>query len=242
MQQLRRIEPDALRVGLGSPDDGRIMNAKAHPALDIDRLAAFQPVVERAVLRQPSCRDVALDRVAVGQFQDLLALATRHLSVEKNCLVLDEAPLKARGVVAADIGFLRKNVEISNLLLSKRLLKLGKGTTLLPASPYFWSGSIFECQAWEAWADVHWWGWSLCMNKELTWAIATELAAGASAATILVLLEACGVITAVGVIPTAIVGLIMSVGAAVLFASEHGNGVCIYQLWFPPGQVVVLPR
>jgi hypothetical protein len=80
------------------------------------------------------------------------------------------------------------------------------------------------------------------MNKELTWAIASELAAGASAATILVLLEACGVITAAGVIPTAIVGFIMAVGGAVLLANEHGNGVCIYHLWFPGGGFVVLPR
>lgn len=218
------------------------MNAKIGHPPEIDRLVAYQPVLERAILRRPPCGEPVLDRVAVGQFQDLLALATRHLSPQRGCLVLDEKPLAARGIVAADVGILRKNVEISNLLLSKGLLKLGKGTTLLPASPYFWSGSIFECQAWEAWADVHWWGVSLCMNKELTWAIASELAAGASAATILVLLEACGVITAAGVVPTAIVGFIMAVGGAVLIANEHGNGVCIYHLWFPGSGFIVLPR
>jgi hypothetical protein len=112
----------------------------------MDRLVAYQPVVERALLRRPSCGDVAPDRVAVGQFQDLLALATRHPSPQRGCLVLDEKPLAARGIVAADIGILRKDVEISNLLLSKGMLKLGRGTTLLPASPYFWSGSIYACQ------------------------------------------------------------------------------------------------
>jgi hypothetical protein len=108
------------------------MNAKSRQPPEIDRLAAYQPVIERALLRRPPCGEAAPDRMAVGQFQDLLALATHHLSAERGCLVLDEKPLTARGIVAADIGILRKNVEISNLLLSKRMLKLGKGTTRLP--------------------------------------------------------------------------------------------------------------
>ncbi len=219
------------------------MTAVPHAAGVIDRLIAHQPVFERVMPRQPPC-DGKLERdmLASLQVKDLLTLATQHVSVDGGGLVLAEAALLARHVVPADVGVLSKNLAITNRWISQGLLGLGDGTALRPLSPYFWSGPLLKCQAWEAWADTHWWGWSLCMNKELTWAIAAQLAAGASAAVVLSMLEACGVVTAIGVIPTALVGLIMAVGAAALIAFEHGNGVCFNVLWFPPGTVILSPR
>ena len=125
--------------------------------------------------------------------------------------------------------------------MSSQALSLGPNLELRPISPFFWQGSLLKCEKWEAWAEQHWWGSCICMNEELTWAIIEQLEAGAAALTILAMLEACGVVTALGAVATAIVGLVVIAGALALIAADRGDGVCICLLHFPPGQILVMP-
>jgi hypothetical protein len=209
----------------------------------INRLVAHQPVIERAALQvREHGKAPTVDTLAVAQFRDLVALASQHLTVANGLLVLDEAPLRKRDVAAIDLGLLRKNIEITNHLVSSQALALGGNLELRPISPFFWQGSLLKCENWEASAEQHWWGSCICMNEALTWAIIEQLEAGAAALTILAMLEACGVVTALGAVATAIVGLVVIAGALALIAADRGDGVCICLLHFPPGQILVMPR
>lgn len=219
-----------------------VMNANAARTIANDKLVAYQPVIEKACLQAKPGLEPTLDPLGAAQLRDLLVLATQHITAQNDLLVLDENPLRARRIADIDIGFLQKNLELTNTWIGNGMLGLDGGTKLVSKSPFFWQGEILNVDRWEASVELNWYGWCLCMNEELTNAICAALAANAGAMTILAMLELAGFVTAPAIIPTAIVAAVMLVGGMVLLANSRGNGVCICQLWFPPGHVSVFPR
>ncbi|MDH3474905.1 MAG: hypothetical protein OEM59_14580 [Rhodospirillales bacterium] len=222
------------------------MNKKTEVALSVeaDFLPPHIPIIERAnwLARHDKDGDVGEHALVGQQIKQLIDLASKHVSTERGRLALDEQALFRHDIAASDIGSLRKSIEIANKYIANKSLVLTSGTKLRSNSAFFWQGLVMDPRDWRAWFDVHWWGVEVCMNHELTQALSLQLLAGAGAAALLVILEGAGLITAPAAIPTAIVGLILVAGATRLQVNDHGNGVCIYLPFYPPGVNWISPR
>ena len=212
-------------------------------ATKFDALLPHTPVINQAnalAFRQDADK---AEHIIVGhQIHQLIEFASEHVATRGDCLLLDESALAERRIAESDIWTLSKYVDIANSMIANGTFAAAPGGLLISKSPLYFQGAIYDLSKWKFDADVRWWGVKFEMNDAMTEDIIEQLALGAGAATILVLLEGAGVITAPAAVVTAIVGLILIIGAVRLLLNSKGNGVCIYMPWSPPGANWISPR
>lgn len=209
---------------------------KQTKATAIDFLLPHTPVIDKAntlAFRQDADK---AEHIVVGQqIHQLIEFASEHVDTRGDVLQLDESALAKRRIAEADIWTLSKYVDITNNMIANGTFAAAPGGLLISKSPFYFQGPIYDMSQWKFDADVRWWGVKFEMNDAMTEDIIGQLVAGASAVAIIALLQSAAGVTVPVAVLTAIVGLIMIVGAVRLMISSQGNGVCIYMPWVPPG-------
>ena len=179
------------------------------------------------------------DRFAAGtQFEGTLQAAENALSVQNGALALDGDAALGAGLSTRELAVFQRSLTVTNSLILSGDLQLGAGAVLIGLNPLLASLTVINTtvkgKTFTLTVDPGFFGTKITLSTDLVDLIVKLLAAGSAAAAVAAALQTAGVITAPSAVVTGLISAIAALGAATLALLDFGNGICVYQTYFPP--------